>query len=78
MRREFSRALGCRMRYFFHTVGPSYEDDNGSRFAQEKDAVAHATVIASQLADDDGFAGYSILVVDEEGNEIARIPIATG
>ena len=59
------------MRYFFHVVGPSrYQDADGSKFAQVEDAIAHAALIASELAMDGGFAGYSILVVDEAGNEI--------
>ena len=65
-------------RYFFHVVddGLPIEDDQGTPFAGPSDAVAHAEIIANDLAqDDDQYRGHMIVVVDEQENLIARIPI---
>jgi hypothetical protein len=55
-------------RYFFHVVGGTLpiEDDEGTRFRDTSDAVAHAEMIANELALD---------VVDERQQVIARVPI---
>jgi hypothetical protein len=70
---------GCDLpRYFFHVVNGRLpiEDDQGTTFAEPSEAVAHAEVIANDLAhDDDQYRGHSIVVVDEQENVIARIPI---
>jgi hypothetical protein len=68
------------MRYFFHAAGDAeaYEDEDGEVFAQDDDALAHAAVIARELAEDGSLDGFSIQVVDETGKEIARVPISSG
>jgi hypothetical protein len=65
------------MRYFFHVVrsGTVYEDNYGREFGKSEDAIAHADIIARELAMDGSFGGVSIRVVDEEKNEISRMPI---
>ena len=64
--------------YFFHVVPGTLpiEDDQGTRFAGPSDAIAHAEVIAKDLAqDDDQYRGHVIVVVDDQENVIAQIPI---
>jgi hypothetical protein len=73
-RRGASRLL----RYFFHIVGGRLpiEDDEGTPFAGPSEAVAHAKVIANDLAqDDDQYLGHALVVMDDKEIVIARIPI---
>jgi uncharacterized protein DUF6894 len=73
--REATRLL----RYFFHVVGGGLpiEDDEGTPFPDPSEAVAHAKIIANDLAqDDDQYRGHALDVMDDEQNLIARIPIA--
>jgi hypothetical protein len=79
-RRLFQSVMsGCKLRrYFFHVVGGRLpiEDDEGTPFDGRADAVAHAEIMANELAqDDDQYSGHTIVVVDEQENVIARIPI---
>jgi len=65
-------------RYFFHVIDGALpiEDDQGSLFAEPSDAIAHAEVMANDLAqDEDQYRGHVIVVVDDHENVIARIPI---
>jgi hypothetical protein len=65
-------------RYYFHVVGQDLpiEDDQGTPFAEPSDALAHAEIIANDLAqDDDQYRGHAIVVVDEQENVVARVPI---
>ena len=68
-------------RYFFHVVNgrlpiENIEDNEGTPLAGPSDAVTHAEIIANDLAqDDDQYRGHMIVVVDEQENLIARIPI---
>jgi hypothetical protein len=70
---------GCKLRrYFFHVVDGTLpiEDDQGTPFDGPADAVAHAEIIANELAhDDDQYRGYTVVVVDEQENVIAWVPI---
>ena len=68
------------MRYFFHAVqgGSVYEDSKGREFAKKENAMAHAAVIARELAEDGSFAGFAIQVIDERQNEIGRVSIGAG
>jgi hypothetical protein len=66
------------MRYFFHVLGGRFpiEDDEGTTFQKTADAVAHAEIMADDLAqDDDQYSGYEIVIVDEQDRVVARIPI---
>jgi hypothetical protein len=69
------------VRYFFHVSnGNDFndqvgKDEVGYRFSDPEDAKAHAAVVARELAEDDDWDGYRVLVIDEHGNEIARVPI---
>ena len=66
------------VRYFFHVMGGNLpiEDDDGMLFSDSSDAVAHAVIVANDLAlDDDQYRGHAVVVVDERENVIARVPI---
>jgi len=67
------------LRYFFdisdgHSV---YEDDAGQTFDSPDEARAAASVIAAELPlDSEGqYRGFFVYVTDDDGNDIARIPI---
>jgi hypothetical protein len=69
---------GILPRYFFHVVDGRLpiEDDQGTRFPEPSDAIAHAEVVANDLAqDNDQYRGHVVVVVDDQENEIARVPI---
>jgi hypothetical protein len=65
------------VRYFFHVMGGNLpiEDDDGTLFSDTADAVAHAAIIANDLATDDQYRGYAVVVLDVCENVIARVPI---
>jgi hypothetical protein len=63
-------------RFYFHIVnGSRYPDETGSVFSTTGDAVAHAFVLAQELAQDDSWHGSSILVTNDQGQEITRVEI---
>ena len=67
------------MRYFFHVISDRtpYKDEAGRSFSDFKIATANATVIARELAiEGEDYVGFSICVTDDQGNEVARVPIA--
>jgi hypothetical protein len=67
------------LRYLFHAVSRSsyYEDIEGAEFDLDADAMTHAAVIALELAIDSSLLGFSMLVVNERGDIVGRVPIAT-
>ena len=67
------------MKYFFHCIGEGrlYQDQGGEEFDTVKDALSHAKLIATELADGGGFNGLSVLVTDENGMEVGQILIST-
>ena len=68
------------MRYFFHVLGDrcTYRDDHGEILPTVAAAKVHANVLAGEIAQDDDWTGYSVLVEDESGREIARVPVSDG
>lgn len=67
-----------RMRYFFHisSDGMTFEDETGTVLPGAETARLHASVIAAELAQDgDEYHGFDVCAVDEDGNEIARMPV---
>lgn len=68
------------MKYFFHAAGRRrvFNDDEGQEFVNEADAMAHAVIIAREIAEDDGVDVVMIVVVDEYGNEIGGVPTSSG
>lgn len=64
------------LRYFFHVAnGDFYRDDEGSLFSCTEEAVAHASRVARELAEDGSWDGYEVAIADANGNEIARVPV---
>jgi hypothetical protein len=69
---------GLKMRYFFHVLdGPStLKDETGTVLSGPEVARLQATVIAAELAlDGDHYHGFVVCAIDEQGNEIARVPV---
>ena len=63
-------------RFYFHIEnGKRYPDETGSVFSSPDDAVAHAFVIAKELALDQSWHGSTVLVTDDQAQEIVRVPI---
>ena len=63
-------------RFYFHIVnGSRYPDETGSVFSTTGDAVAHAFVLAQEFAQDDSWHGSSVLVTNDQGQEITRVEI---
>ena len=63
-------------RYFFHlTNGKTFKDDLGELLLGIAEAMAHAADIAKDLGEDAGWHSYSVVVEDEQGMEIGRVPV---
>ncbi len=67
-------------RYFFHIVGggSTFEDEDGAVFSGPEAATLQAAVIAVELAQNTDFQGSMVYVVDDDGREVARVPIVSG
>jgi hypothetical protein len=66
-------------RYFFHIAnGKTFKDDLGELFLGIAEAIAHAEDIAKALGEDAGWRGCSVVVEDENGAEIGRVPVNLG
>ena len=64
--------------FFFHVRNgkTTLKDEGGEELADAAEAMAKAAVIAKELADDDHqWCGHSVVVADEHGREIGRVPI---
>ncbi|HEU0151219.1 MAG TPA: hypothetical protein VFR21_30640 [Bradyrhizobium sp.] len=65
-----------RSRFYFHiNNGSCYPDEAGSIFPTSENATQHAINVARELAQHDSWHGFSVLVTDSRGREIARVPI---
>jgi hypothetical protein len=53
-----------------------YPDNQGVVLARTEEAVSYGTRVARELATEGKWQRYAIVITDETGNEIARIPIA--
>ena len=64
-------------RYFVHIRDGDavFKDEVGRRFSDPEDAKALAAIVARGLAQDEAWAGYFVIIVDEHGTEIARVPV---
>jgi hypothetical protein len=63
-------------RFFFHvTNGSTFKDEVGGLYFSLEAARAHAARIASDLSRDRDYDGFAVTVMDEQGNEVARVPI---
>ena len=75
--RLFENREGSRMaRFFFHVKnGSTFKDEEGENYPNLETARAHAAKIASELAKETGYEGFALSVTDEQGNEVAYMPI---
>jgi hypothetical protein len=63
-------------RFYFHIDnGRRYPDQTGTIFSTPDDAAAHAFVLAQELAQDDSWHGSTVLVINDLGQDIARVQI---
>ena len=63
-------------RFFFHIEnGANYPDERGSVLLSPRHAAERGLTIARELARDGDWSGFSVVVTDERGRTIARIPI---
>jgi hypothetical protein len=51
------------------------KDDEGENWPSLEAARAHAVMIASELWQDGSYEGYAIYVTDDQGKEVAYLPI---
>jgi hypothetical protein len=68
------------MRYFFHVLDGrgTLKDEAGTVLSSPEVARLRAAVIAAELAQDgDHYHGFVVCAIDERGNEIARVPVAS-
>ena len=69
---------GTMARYFFHVIGVdgAFRDEEGRSFPALQDAMAYAAVIAGELSgESENYQGFAVCVADEQGREVARVPI---
>jgi hypothetical protein len=68
--------IDAMARFFFHiTNGIPFKDEVGEDYSSLEEAMAEAAKIATDLAEDRVYDRYAVLVTDEHGNEVARVPI---
>jgi hypothetical protein len=71
-----TEVLAGENRYYFHVGnGTRYPDETGTIFPTSEDAVAHAFVLARELAPDATWHGCYVFVATELGDEIFCVPI---
>ena len=65
-----------RIRYYFHVSnGGQFLDETGEEFSSREEAIARASVLAAELAQEGDWSGYAITVTDEDGAMVARLPV---
>jgi uncharacterized protein DUF6894 len=65
------------VRYYFHVTGSyTYLDNTGYFFAGPLEAISYAKTIAAELAKEPDLQGSFLEVTDEDGREIAKVPVA--
>ena len=64
-------------RFSFHVKNDStfFKEEEGENYPNLETARAHAAKIASELAKETSYAGFAVSVTDEQGNEVAYVPI---
>jgi len=55
--------------------GSTFKDEEGEDWPSLEAARAHAVMIASELLQEGNYEGYAVSVTDEQGNEVAYVPI---
>jgi hypothetical protein len=69
----------CMPRYFFHVTDSerAFNDQTGEMHPTRQAAEAKAAQLARELAAErETYLDYSVIVADEDGNEIARVPVS--
>jgi hypothetical protein len=69
-----------KRRFYFHIVGATdtYEDHEGTALSGPAAARLQAAIIAAELAQDgDDYLGWVVYVVDEEDDEVVKLPVVT-
>jgi hypothetical protein len=62
--------------FFFHVTNHSVlKDEDGEEFLTIESARAHAARIANELAQAGDYSGFAVKVTDEQGTEVAQVPI---
>jgi hypothetical protein len=67
-------------RYYFPVIGDGskFEDDKGRSCPARRWQRLKAAVIAAELAQDGAeYRGFLVCAVDDEGNEVVRVPVVT-
>jgi hypothetical protein len=63
-------------RFFFHVKdGNTFNDEDGENLPSIEAARAYAARIANELAQEGGYGGLAVKVTDEQGNEVAYVPL---
>jgi hypothetical protein len=63
-------------RFFFHVSnGSVFKDEDGEELLSIESARAHAARIANELAQAGDYSGFAVKVADEQGTEVAQVPI---
>jgi hypothetical protein len=64
-------------RYYLHvTNGERYPDEIGQVFSTREEAIAHASAVATELAQDKGWDGFVVSLTDERGRVLANISMS--
>lgn len=62
--------------FFFHVIeGSMFKDEDGENLPSIESARAHAARIANELAHGGDYGGFAVKATDDQGNEVARVPI---
>jgi hypothetical protein len=70
------KAIARRTRYYFHVGnGGQFLDETGEEFSTREEAIARASVLAAELTKEGDWDGYAIIVTDEDGATVARLPV---
>ena len=73
-----NRSWSLTVRFFFHvTNGDTFKDEEGEERTGPEDAKTRADKIASELSEAREFEKFTVVVTDEQGNELARVAIDT-
>jgi hypothetical protein len=68
--------MGPKSRYYFNVRNDDiYPDENGTCLSGVEEANAYGLRVAHELAEEGTWDGCTIVITDESGNEIARIPV---
>jgi hypothetical protein len=65
------------MKYFFHRTDgtKSFADNSGTIYANDADALDEAEKLAKNLGGNPDYFNFSIVVVGEDGLEVARVAV---